>query len=375
MSPRNLLCETFAVAPRRSHSVAFCCKIRMSRSDPTGALFLGTAVGVWIFFKGFRVFREFKIVADTPCMPIRSIPMGLVQVRGQAQADQLIPSPITHTPCCFYQVKIERYETGEHAGWKHYRTEMDGAKFYLQDQTGKVLVDSYSAEYDLPEGPPREVSSEHSTPLMGTGASDQELLQFIQKAGVRKFAGTIEHLLEKTGPLENSRYEEGRQTLLDIAHAVPKAMADGGASLPGKIPAMLLDKIKNSPPLADPKKEEQRQKFLQQLSEHGSVPMPPMSVNFSSSSATGHYRLREALILPGQEYHLTGTCVENPNPSDAHDRNMIVQGKNEKTFLISCKPLQEVQRDLRKRALGMVFGGAALTLVCLVFLLWHLNMF
>jgi len=38
----------------------------MSRSDPTGALFLGTAAGVWIFFKGFRVFREFKIVADTP---------------------------------------------------------------------------------------------------------------------------------------------------------------------------------------------------------------------------------------------------------------------------------------------------------------------
>ena len=32
----------------------------------------------------------------------------------------------------------------------------------------------------------------------------------------------------------------------------------------------------------------------------------------SVSSATGRYRLRELLILPGQEYHVTGSCVENP---------------------------------------------------------------
>ena len=72
---------------------------------------------------------------------------------------------------------------------------------------------------------------------------------------------------------------------------------------------------------------------------------------------------------------MTGTCVENPDAHDAHDRNMIVQGQNEKTFLISWKPEQEVQQGLRKRALGMVFGGAALTLFCLALLLWHLDMY
>src|SRR6476659_1365828 len=238
----------------------------MSRSDPTGALFLGTGAGVWIFFKGFRVFREFKIVADTPCMPIRSIPMGLVQIRGQALADQLIPSPITHTPCCFYQVKIERYETGEHGGWKHYRTDMDGAKFYLQDQTGKVLVDSYSAEYDLLESPPRIVDGAHIAPLMGTGASDQELLQYVQRAGVNRLAGTVEHWLDKKGPLGDPKHEQGRLALLEIARAIPMAMS-GQATIPGKIPAVLVEKIMASGPLPDPKKEEQRQKFLQQIRE------------------------------------------------------------------------------------------------------------
>jgi hypothetical protein len=340
----------------------------MSRSDPTGALLLGTGAGVWIFFKGFRVFREFKIVADTPRMPIRSLPMGLVQVRGQALTDQLIPSPITHTPCCFYQIKIERYETGEHGGWKHHRTDMDGAKFYVQDKTGKVLVDSYSAEYDLPESPPRIVDGAHVAPLMGAGASDQELLQYVQRAGVNQLAGKMEHWLESKGPLDDPKHEQGRQTLLEIARAM-----SGGANTPRTIPGVLIEKIMASPPLADPQKEAQRQKFLQQLRDTGSIPMPPVSV--SASSATGRYRLRESLILPGQEYHVTGTCVENPDARDAHDRNMIVLGKNEKTFLISWKAEQEVQHGLRKRALGMVFGGAALAIVCFALLLGHLHLY
>jgi hypothetical protein len=117
------------------------------------------------------------------------------------------------------------------------------------------------------------------------------------------------------------------------------------------------------------------------------VPIPQESVSISSSgssgfgspvsssSAAGRYRLRESLILPGQEYHVTGTCAENPEANDAHDRNMIAQGHNEKTFLISCKPERELQQGLRKRAVGMVFGGAALALICLALLLGHLGLY
>lgn len=364
-------------------------------SDPTGALFLGTGAGVWIFFKGFRVFREFKIVADTPCIPIRSVPMGLVQIRGKALSDQLIPSPITHTPCCFYQVKIERYESGEHGGWKHYRTDADGARFYLQDQTGKVLINSYSAEYDLPESEPRVVDGSHPRASLalasGAAASDQELLQYIETAGVHQLAGRVEHWLASKGPLDDPKHEQGRQALLEIARAIPMAMS-GGANLRGNVPAALIEKIMASSPLADPAKEQQRQKFLQQIRETGKVPMPTESVSVSSSgspgygsprfgsqvsgsSAAGRYRLRESLILPGQEYHVTGTCMENPEAHDAHDRNMIVQGHNEKTFLISCKPERELQQGLRNRAVGMVFGGAVLALFCLALLLGHLGLY
>ena len=58
-----------------------------------------------------------------------------------------------------------------------------------------------------------------------------------------------------------------------------------------------------------------------------------------------------------------------------NDRNLSVLGKNEKTFLISWKAEQEVQHGLRKRALGMVFGGAALAIVCFALLLGHLHLY
>ena len=200
---------------------------------------------------------------------------------------------------------------------------------------------------------------------MGTGASDQELLQYVERAGANQMAARVEHWLEKKGPLNDPTHEQGRQTLLDMIRVIPQ-VAEGR----GKIPPELIDRIAASQPLGDPEKEQKRQMFLQHIRETGGLPIPELS-----GQASGRYRLREALILPGQEYHVTGTCVENPESRDAHDRNMIVQGQNEKTFLISWKAEQGVRQELRMRAVGMVFGGAALALVCLALLLWHLGMY
>ena len=73
---------------------------------------------------------------------------------------------------------------------------------------------------------------------------------------------------------------------------------------------------------------------------------------------------------------MAGSCVENAAAQDGADRNIIVKGSHEPTFLISSKPTtQLLSTGLRSTALKMVFGGAALTLVCLAFLLLHLHLF
>ena len=52
-------------------------------------LAVGFGFGLYSFFKGFRVYREYRVIEDTPEMPIRSIPMGLVQVRGKTTGEAL----------------------------------------------------------------------------------------------------------------------------------------------------------------------------------------------------------------------------------------------------------------------------------------------
>jgi hypothetical protein len=87
-----------------------------NRSDPTGALLLGIGAGLLVFYRGFRQFREYKLVSDTPRINIRSVPMGFVQVRGQAEPAKLLTSPVSKTPCCFYRVEIEHWKEEDRGG-------------------------------------------------------------------------------------------------------------------------------------------------------------------------------------------------------------------------------------------------------------------
>lgn len=339
-----------------------------SHSDPTGGLFLGIILGLWTFFKGFRKFREYKVVEDTPTIPIRSVPMGLVRIRGNAQSDQVIPSPITRTPCCFYKIDVERWKVKDRSGsWEHERTDVDGSRFFLADATGKVLVDGYSAEYDLPLSGERIVDSNHIGTTAVGGPSDSELLQYISYSGVHALTSKLEHFLERRGPAADPQREALRQNFMAVLENVP-GVAKGEA-----IPASLVEKFMTvAPAVGDPAKAAQRQMALEhfrQMAQAGQLHAPGMN------AASGRYRLREYLILPGQEYNITGTCAENPKAQDSHDRNVICKGQHEKTFLISSKPLKETEKTLEKSAVWMILGGAAASVICLALLLLHLKMF
>lgn len=333
--------------------------------------------GLFMFYKGFKRFREYKIISDTPRIPIRSMPMGLVHIRGKAQGDQLVQSPLTHTPCCFFQVQVEHWKTENNSGsWEHHFTDRDGIKFQIEDNTGRVLIDSYGAEYDLPESAVRVVDGSNSSGGVaanvmgsGTGASDLELLQYVERARARPYMQKAEHWLNSRGPLADPTKEQARTHFMDLLQA-GLAMQQGG-----KPPVELIQKmIEARGPLKDPQHEMARQAFLSHIRDTGTLPSD-LNLGANASAASGRYRLHEYLILPGQEYFVTGTCVENPEAHDSGDRNLIQQGRNEKTFLVSAKQEEVAQKDMRWSSLKLVLGGAALALACLAGLMLHLKLF
>src|SRR5208337_2879300 len=278
------------------------------------AIVVGFGAGLVWFFKGFHDYREFRVVEDTPEMPIRSIPMGLVHVHGQAAGEQRVTSPVTGTPCFFYKVDIERWVRDKSGGhWSHAATRAEGVRFHLEDATGKVLVDAHGAEYDLILTTKRETGP-------GAGASLGRL-----------FGGTRDSSLPTDSGVPDSDLLNYAVSVVSTAHTT--FSVDGGSLLSGLGRGSLS---------------------LGMGSEH-------------------RYRLSEYCIVPEHWYDVTGTCAENPNPQDEHDRNMIVKGQNEPTFLISWRGEKEIQSALRNRAALHIFGGGALSVACLAILLFRLG--
>ena len=115
-------------------------------------LVFGFGAGLFSFFKGFRTYRAYRIIEDTPEIPIRSIPMGLIHIHGKAWGVKPILSPVSHTPCLLYKVEIEKWKKERNRGsWSKYRTDVNSVRFYLDDGSGQVLVDAREAELDLAE--------------------------------------------------------------------------------------------------------------------------------------------------------------------------------------------------------------------------------
>jgi len=285
-----------------------------SDTDLDVAVVVGFGAGLFWFYQGFRIYREYRVLADTPQIPIRSIAMGLVEIHGKARGPETVQSPVTGTSCFFYKVDIEKWVRDKSGGhWSHAATDAQGVRFYLEDTTGKVLVDAHGAEYDLIQTAKRETGraagaswgqlfgpGRDSTPAAGSPVPETDLLAYVE-------------------------------SLASTAHA--SFSLDTGALLSGL--------------------------------ERGSLAF--------GMGSEHRYRLSEYCIIPEHWYDAAGTCVENPAPQDEHDRNLIVKGQNEPTFLISWRGEKEVQRTMRNRAALHIFGGAALSLACLALLLSRLG--
>lgn len=79
----------------------------IDRQDVLFTSALGFCLGILHFFKGFWVYRKYRVLADTPVMPLRSIAMGLIEIDGRAEGNAVVNAPLTNTRCFFYKVDIE----------------------------------------------------------------------------------------------------------------------------------------------------------------------------------------------------------------------------------------------------------------------------
>jgi hypothetical protein len=103
------------------------------------------AAGLTVY--GFSVLHEKRVIEDTPSSRVRSVAMGIAELVGTAREAAPLASPLTQVPCVYYRYKVEEERSsGRNKEWVTIEDERSIQPFYLEDETGRILVIPESAE-------------------------------------------------------------------------------------------------------------------------------------------------------------------------------------------------------------------------------------
>lgn len=105
-------------------------------------LIFGTGAGIYFFFSGLKDLRFRRLIQNLPTSKVRSLAMGLVELKGKARTmEEVLISPIRKRECVFYNYIIEEYRSSGKSGrWVKVGGESSDRHFYLEDDTGKVAI-------------------------------------------------------------------------------------------------------------------------------------------------------------------------------------------------------------------------------------------
>lgn len=264
----------------------------------------GIFAGIYLFFKGFRLLWQKRLIQNIPTSKIRSVAMGLVELQGQAIANLLLTGPYTKTPCVFYHIIIERLVRDRNSSkWVKELDMKTDIPFFLQDETGCVVLDPRGAETDLPlrytkiedNRRYREYNIMEKEPIyvMGSAKKTDSIDERIHKEVEKRIKETIEN------PEEKQKLDVNKDMWID-----------------------------------EKEWELVRERITKQVSEE-----------FSRA---------------GEEFKKSERLVP-----EALKNVIIGKGEADRRFLLSNKNERELVECYKSRVFFYIFGGVVLTLLCL----------
>ncbi len=113
-----------------------------------GPIFL--VIGLALMYAGTSRFTLYRKIQDTPTSKVRSAALGLVELSGKAICLEGIESPVSRARCVYWELRGQYYQSGKNGGWKDLFSKKSSRSFYLEDETGKMLILPEGAEIDIP---------------------------------------------------------------------------------------------------------------------------------------------------------------------------------------------------------------------------------
>lgn len=366
-------------------------------SSPAGIEFwcaLGVCAGIVLFIWGFRLLLRRRLILDTPYSKIRSAPMGLVEVSGLAMGPYTMVAPITARPCYYYRTLVwELKREGKERQWVQVAAECMHVPFFVDDNTGRVLVDPRGAELDLH----CDFEEEYSNSFFSTAqAAPSNVVGFLGRHGVatdnkikvQECCIKPKNALFVLGTLaENPGIEVAPKPIEDreaVVHGMSlssrmfslNVSVNGingdyfsGFSAPGNGTSTEVVHLSSEAGQTNVLQMTQQQKVAAALVKAGIA-------NPAAWAAAG-------VALPG----MTGPTVqvaEAPSPTaegspsasaagqssfETRPPVVLMKGVNNKAFLISWRSQRKIAQSLGWKCALMIWGGPALALLSLYFLL------
>jgi E3 Ubiquitin ligase len=381
-------------------------------SDPTGLLVwcgIGFCAGIGLFFFGFRLLQRRRLILDTPFSKIRSASMGMVEVSGLAVGPYTMVAPITARPCYYYRTLVwEWKQHGKNKDWVKVAGECMHVPFFVDDNTGRVLVDPRGADLELH----RDFEQEFCDSFFTTkDPAPDNVHTFLARHGIvtnnkikveeycikpKNSLFILGTLTENPGlgvapqpvrdaePLSSISTSEFSLSLGSLSFLAGSSSADFDEDsfaqrLTIQSNTSEQQVVRLSPPQSNaPKTSDmtQQQKVAAALLKAGISSPAAWAAAGVPAAGMAHQGVQ---VLADPAIAPTGDDGSNPdsgaNVFNPHPPVVLMRGTNNKTFLISWRSQQEVASSLGWKCALMIWGGPALALLSLYFLLgierWH----
>jgi hypothetical protein len=345
---------------------------------------LGACAGAYLFIHGFQLLQRKRLIMNTPASKIRSAAMGLVEVSGLAAGPYTMVAPITGMPCYYYRTIAWQWKhEGKSSKWVKVADESFQMPFYLEDNTGRVLVNPQGAEMEIhrdfhDEFSQSMFSSRLETPANVTGFLMRHGVSTDSKIKVEEYCIKPKNALFVLGTLAEN---PGLTVSSTPVRSLPIARHSVSLGLPIVLSFNTLSVEVSGSSSFTTCKDGVRQEFLQ--SSGSSEPahrldpeqqakmaavltkagiMSPMAWAAagidSAAQATTHPTANGAAAAPAPA----------PEQFDLHPPTALMKGKHNPAFFISWRSQREVVNSLGWKSALMIWGGPVLTLLCVYIL-------
>lgn len=397
-------------------------------SNPDSLIFwcvIGLCAGFYLFFNGFRLLQRRHLILDTPLSKIRSAPLGLVELNGLAVGPYTMTAPVTGRPCYYFRTLIWEYkQSGKNKQWVKVAAECMHVPFFVDDNTGKVMVDPRGADLDLHRDFQEEFCDSFFTTKEEVPPGVRELLLrhgivTANKVKVEEYCIKPKNSLFLLGTLaENPGIDLAPQPIRDeendtfTLHSILSFRSmQGSAALPAMALATgsaedyteqgnfsVSERLMGA---TSPRSSQSNRSMFSNsaidpaiLEEEFGHAAAARSIITSDDAtppnpiATGSRNQQEKIVAALQKAGVThpaawaaagvnspGVHAVNTSSAssssgfDSHPAAVLMKGKNNPTFLISWRSQSAIASSLSWKCMLMIWGGPALALLSLYGLL------